>query len=238
MFVERKSRKEIANCKLQIASIQLPIFILQFAYCNLHFAFSPVLLCFCTGCVQEMADQPRYEPLEASVFFADGQASRRPVEGTVARGQLQIDDAFFTGKENGELVAELPARVSEQKAELLRRGQNRFGAFCAHCHGQVGGGLGGSESMREMVGMVVKRGFPVPPTYHQQRLRDAPIGHFFDVITNGFGRMPAHGYLVPPEDRWAIAAYIRALQLSQHAEVEQLLPADLQRLEKQATRNY
>jgi mono/diheme cytochrome c family protein len=189
------------------------------------------------GCVQEMANQPRYEALEASEFFEDSRASRHPVEGSVARGQLQLDDAFFTGKENGELISELPARAFEGQsmAELLARGQNRFGVFCAHCHGQVGGGLGGSESMREMVGMVVKRGFPVPPTYHQPRLREAPIGYFFDVITNGFGRMPAHGYLLAPADRWAIAAYVRALQLSQHAGADQLLPSDLQSLEEQAT---
>ena len=194
------------------------------------------LLLFSPGCVQEMADQPRYEPLEASAFFADAQASRHPVAGTVARGQLRLDDAFFTGKVGGELVTELPPRAlaGRTMAELLERGQNRFVVFCSHCHGQVGGGVGGSEAMREMVGMVVKRGFPSPPTYHQDRLREAPIGYFFDVMTNGFGRMPAHDYLIPPEDRWAIAAYIRVLQLSQHAEVERLTPADLQRLETRA----
>jgi mono/diheme cytochrome c family protein len=192
-----------------------------------------------TGCVQEMADQPRVDALEASEFFEDGRASRHPVVGTVARGQLQMDDEFFTGKERGELVSQLPARALQDNtmAELLVRGQGRYGAFCAHCHGQVGGGIGGSEAMREMVGMVVKRGFPVPPTYHQPRLRDAPIGHFFDVITNGLGRMPAHGYMIPPADRWAIAAYVRALQLSQHTEVDQLPPDDLQKLNAQANTN-
>ena len=200
--------------------------------------FSAALLLVSAGCVQEMADQPRYEPLEASAFFEDGRASRHPVEGTVARGQLQLDSLFATGKnESGEVVSELPPRAvaGRTMAELLERGQNRFVVFCSHCHGRVGGGVGGSELMREMVGMVVKRGFPSPPTYHQQRLRDAAIGHFFDVITNGFGRMPAHGYLIPPDDRWAIAAYIRALQLSQHAEVEQLAPADLEKLETDAS---
>jgi mono/diheme cytochrome c family protein len=194
--------------------------------------FSLVLF-MCTGCVQEMADQPRLEPLERSTFFEDGRGSRHPVEGTVARGQLELDDAFLTGMEGGELVMELPPRALAGKsmAELLERGQNRFTVFCSHCHGRVGGGVGGSELMREMVGMVVQRGFPSPPTYHQERLRAAAIGHFFDVMTNGFGRMPAHDYLIPPEDRWAIAAYIRALQLSQHAEVEQLSPGDLEKLE-------
>jgi mono/diheme cytochrome c family protein len=190
-------------------------------------------LLFFAGCVQEMANQPRYEPLEASTFFDDGSASREPVEGTVARGELQLDAAFFTGKnEAGQIVAELPPRAlaAMPMPRLLARGQERFGIFCSHCHGLVGGGRGGSELMLEMVGMVVKRGFPAPPTYHQPRLRDAPIGHFFDVISNGLGRMPAHGYLIPPQDRWAIAAYIRALQLSQYAEVEQLAPGDLERL--------
>ncbi len=198
-------------------------------------AISAVLMCFVAGCVQEMADQPRYEPLEASAFFEDGRSSRQPVEGTVARGQLELDAAFFTGKEGGEVVTELPARAlaGRSMAELLERGQERFGVFCSHCHGKVGGGIGGSDQMRELVGMVVKRGFPAPPTYHQPRLRDAAVGHFFDVITGGFGRMPAHGYLIPPVDRWAIVAYIRALQLSQHAEAGQLSPADLQKLPTQ-----
>ncbi len=194
------------------------------------------LLLFCIGCVQEMADQPRYEPLEASTAFADGLSSRHPVAGTVARGQLQLDDAFFTGKEAGKLVTELPAQALGGKTlvDLLGRGQQRFTAFCSHCHGQVGGGIGGSELMQEMVGMVVKRGFPSPPTYHQDRLRNAPIGHFFDVITRGFGRMPAHDYLIPPEDRWAIAAYVRALQYSQNADLAQLPPADAEKLSIQS----
>jgi mono/diheme cytochrome c family protein len=185
-----------------------------------------------TGCVQQMADQPRYKPLAASSVFPNGASSRTPVPGTVARGELQLDDAFFTGKSSGQLVTDLPSRALQGRtmAELLSRGQERFNIFCSQCHGEVGGGSGGSAEMRENVGMVVRRGFPMPPTYHQPRLRDAPIGHFFDVITNGLGRMPAHGYLVPPEDRWAIAAYIRALQFSQHAEGSELDAVDLARL--------
>lgn len=187
------------------------------------------------GCVQEMANQPRYEPLEASTAFADGRSSRPAVPGTVARGQLRLDDAFFIGKTNGQLVAELPERVltGRTMAELLARGRERFTVFCSHCHGAVGGGTGGSEQLQQAVGMVVQRGFPSPPTYHQDRLRQAPIGHFFDVITNGLGRMAAHGYLIPPEDRWAIAAYIRALQLSQHATRDELSDADLEELESE-----
>jgi mono/diheme cytochrome c family protein len=204
----------------------------------LRYCSTALLLSF-SGCVQEMADQPRYEPLEASTAFEDGLASREPVPGTVARGQLQLDAAYFTGKQEGELVREIPAQALDgiDMAQLLQRGQQRFVVFCSHCHGQVGGGIGGSEEMQQLVGMVVKRGFPAPPTYHQDRLRDAPIGHFFDVITSGFGRMPAHGYMIPAQDRWAIAAYIRALQLSQDAPRDQLSGADLDKLDTSSDGN-
>jgi mono/diheme cytochrome c family protein len=162
----------------------------------------------------------------------EGVESLGPVKGTVARGQLQIDDAYFTGMANGQLVTEVPAKATEGEnmEPLLARGQQRFVVFCAHCHGQVGGGTGGSEEMLQLVGMVVQRGFPMPPTFHQPRLRDAPIGHFFDVITNGLGRMPAHGYMIPAQDRWAIATYIRALQLSQNAPRDILQSADIDEL--------
>jgi mono/diheme cytochrome c family protein len=180
-----------------------------------------------------MANQPRYDALEP---LPEGVESLGPVEGTVARGHLVLDDAYFTGKTGGQLVSEMPAEVLENATmePLLARGQQRFVVFCAHCHGQVGGGTGGSEEMLSLVGMVVQRGFPAPPTFHQPRLRDAPIGHFFDVITNGLGRMPAHGYLIPTQDRWAIAAYIRALQLSQNAPRNELQPVDLERVTTQA----
>ena len=185
-----------------------------------------------TGCVQEMANQPRYEPLEASTVFADGRSSRPQVPGTIARGQLRLDDAFYTGKVNGELVTELPERAVADRtlAELVSRGRERYGIYCSHCHGAIGGGTGGSEELRQDVGMVVKRGFPSPPTYHQERLRQASIGHFFDVITNGFGRMASYDTMIPSDDRWAIAAYVRTLQLSQHAVREQLSEADLKEL--------
>jgi mono/diheme cytochrome c family protein len=183
-----------------------------------------------------MTDQPRYDPLEPGPAFDGGMSARTPVSGTIARGQLQLDDAFFTGKVNGELVSELPDRALEGRsmAELLSRGQERFTIFCSHCHGQVGGGIGGAPEMESLVGMVVQRGFPAPPTYHQDRLRQVPIGHFFEVISDGFGRMPAHRSMIPPEDRWAIAMYIRALQLSQHAPSQQLTPVDLQQLTGQS----
>lgn len=181
------------------------------------------------GCAQEMANQPRLDTLEP---LPEGVEALGPVKGTIARGTLQLDDPYFTGKANGQLVAEIPPQALQgtNMEAMLSRGQQRFVVFCAHCHGQVGGGTGGSEEMLTLVGMVVQRGFPTPPTYHQPRLRDAPIGHFFDVITNGLGRMPAHGYLIRPEDRWAIAAYIRALQLSQNATRNDLQPPDLEKL--------
>jgi mono/diheme cytochrome c family protein len=202
-------------------------------------ALVAAVCCFSAGCVQEMADQPRYKPLAASSAFPNGAASRPPVPGTVARGQLQLDNVFFVGKSNGQLVTELPARALEgtSMSKLLHRGQDRFDVFCSHCHGQVGGGTGGSDEMRTEVGMVVLRGFPMPPTFHQPRLREAPIGHLFDVMTNGLGRMPAHGYLMPAEDRWAIALYIRALQFSQNAPRDRLSTADLDALNTQATKS-
>jgi mono/diheme cytochrome c family protein len=193
------------------------------------------VMLICTGCVQEMSNQPRYEPLEASAAFDNGMASRSPVPGTVARGHLELDQPFFTGKADGQLVSELPdsALADTTMPELLARGRERYNIFCSHCHGRVGGGIGGDPELEPLVGMVVQRGFPAPPTYHQDRLRRAPIGHVFDVITNGLGRMPSHGYLVEPQDRWAIAAYVRALQLSQYAPTGELTDADLARLDTQ-----
>jgi mono/diheme cytochrome c family protein len=150
---------------------------------------------------------------------------------------LRLDEPFFTGKQNGQFVHELPeqALADRTMAELLDRGQARYTIFCSHCHGRVGGGSGGNQEYEQLVGMVVQRGYPMPQTYHQARLRQAPLGHFFDVITNGTARMPQHGYLVPPADRWAIAAYIRALQLSQHAPRDLLAPADLANLASEPT---
>jgi mono/diheme cytochrome c family protein len=151
-----------------------------------------------------MHDQPRYEPLEASRFFDDGRASRPLVEGTVAQGQVQGDTLSSTGKINNTLAAVLPFPVTRQ---LLERGQERYNIYCSPCHDRVGDGLG----------IVVRRGFRRPPSFHFDRLREAPIGHFFDVMTHGFGAMMDYAAQIAPDDRWAIAAYIRALQLSQHA---------------------
>ena len=174
------------------------------------------------GCHSDMYDQPRYEPLEKSDFFEDGRASRPEVAGTVARGELREDEAFYTGKQDGQLVEDLPESL-EVNLALLRRGQERFNIFCTPCHGLLGEGDG----------MIVRRGFRQPPTYHSNRLRGVPIGHFFDVMTNGFATMPDYAEQIPARDRWAIAAYVRALQWSQYANPDDLDEAARQRLEKE-----
>jgi mono/diheme cytochrome c family protein len=166
------------------------------------------------GCRQDMHDTPRYEALEESDFFADKRAMRPLPEGTVARGMLRDDDAYYTGKVDGEVVAELPAAVVVDKA-LLDRGQSRFDIYCTPCHSALGDGNG----------TIVQRGYKRPTSLHDARLKAAPIGYFYDVITNGFGQMPDYAAQVAPPDRWAIAAYIRALQLSQGATVDDV-PAD------------
>lgn len=156
------------------------------------------------ACRKGMVDQQHLKPLAEEHFFADDAGSRMLPPHTVARGHLEDDGQFFTGKIGNQLVATMPAPVTP---ELLRRGQERFDIYCAVCHGRTGEGNG----------MIVQRGFPQPPSLHEQRLRDAPVGHFFDVITNGYGVMYPYASRVSPEDRWAIVAYIRALQLSEHA---------------------
>jgi cytochrome c553 len=168
-----------------------------------------------------MHDQPRYEALEASDFFADGQSARLPVAGTVARGQLDEDEEFYTGKSQGELVLDPPVEVTR---ELLLRGQERFNIFCSPCHARTGMGNG----------MIVERGFRRPPSYHSERLRNAPAGHFFDVITHGFGAMPSYRVQLEPQDRWAIAAYIRVLQLSQNATLDDVPHSERNQLDRGA----
>ena len=156
------------------------------------------------GCRQDMHDAPRYEPLEASTFFANGQASRALVANTVPRGLLREDTHLNEGRVDGQLATTFPMAVTPA---VMQRGQERFNVFCSPCHGRTGSGNG----------MVVQRGFRAPPSYHEERLRNAPVGYFFDVMTNGFGAMQDYASQVPVADRWAIAAYIRALQLSQRA---------------------
>ncbi|HWQ34669.1 MAG TPA: cytochrome c [Blastocatellia bacterium] len=186
------------------------------------------------GCRQDMHNQPKYIPLRPSEFFADGQSARKPVDGTVARGSLS-NDVFIpaktaapaatgssqnasasTGTQTGSQTGagSFPFPIT---AEVLARGEERFNINCSPCHGRTGYGDG----------MVVRRGFPQPPSYHIDRLRNAPNTHFFEVMTNGFGRMWSYADQVSPRDRWAIIAYIRALQLSQNATVADV-PADKQ----------
>ena len=176
-----------------------------------------LLLIGTAGCElrQAMYDQEKYEPLEASAFFADGMSFRSQVDGTVAQGQLMLDEHFYQGKIQGQLAETLPMAVDRQ---LLERGRERFNIFCSPCHDKTGSGNG----------MIVQRGLKQPPSYHQQRLREVPVGHFFDVMTNGFGVMYSYASRIPVADRWAIAAYIKVLQLSQNLEFDQL-PAEDQR---------
>jgi mono/diheme cytochrome c family protein len=171
------------------------------------------------GCHRDMYDQPRLETLEESNFFDDGRASRPLVDGTVPYQSPPEDDAFHTGKQNGQLVDQPPVKVD---AALLKRGHERFNIYCSVCHGRTGEGNG----------MIVERGYRQPPTFHSDRLRGIPIGHFFDVMTNGFGAMPSYAVQVPPADRWAIAAYVRALQLSQHAKLDDVPEAQRRKLEE------
>jgi mono/diheme cytochrome c family protein len=158
------------------------------------------------GCRQDMHDQPRFKPLAESDFYADLRAARPPVEGTVARGQLHEDSYLYTGKLGNNPGDYMPFPVTD---EVLARGRERFNIYCAPCHSGLGDGNG----------VIVQRGFRAPPSYHSERLRKAPLGYFFDVMTNGFGAMPEYASEIPPRDRWAIVAYIRALQLSQGATI-------------------
>ncbi|MFN7951171.1 MAG: cytochrome c [bacterium] len=166
-----------------------------------------VTLALVVGCRQRMADQPAPRPLTPSNFFADGQSSRSLVEGAVARGDLNEDEALYTGKSGGQLVEEFPIGVTR---EMLTRGHERFDIYCSPCHDRVGEGKG----------VVVQRGYAQPPSFHTARLREARPGYVFDVISHGFGRMPAYGPQIPVQDRWAIVAYLKALQRSQNAKVD------------------
>ena len=163
-----------------------------------------LLLSALCGCRKGMVEDGRVKPLEESNFFHDGTTARAPVEGTVARGGLESDSAFSRSEVHGRLVAAFPMPVTRP---LLKRGQERFEIFCSPCHGRTGAGDG----------EIARRGYPAPPTYHQPRLRDAPPGYLFGVITRGYGVMYSYADRIQPADRWAIVAYIRALQLSQNA---------------------
>jgi mono/diheme cytochrome c family protein len=167
-------------------------------------------LALMSGCTREgkfqaisMWNESRIKPMEESPIAGEGSSARLPAPGAIARGQLPDDDPIRTGRSGGKPVTVSPVPITRK---LLERGQERFNVYCSPCHSRVGNGEG----------MIVKRGFPPPPDYAIRRLRDAPIGHFFDVMTNGYGVMYSYADRVQPTDRWAIAAYIRVLQNARH----------------------
>jgi hypothetical protein len=180
---------------------------------------STVVMLLC-GCRLDMHVQPKYLPYEPTTFFDDGRSERPPVPGTVARGHLHLDELLYTGKENGVVSNRFPFPITH---EDLERGRQRYNIYCTPCHDYTGSGHG----------MIVQRGFPTPPSYHIDRLRQAPVGHFFDVMTNGDGSMYSYASRIEPEDRWRIAAYIRVLQLSQHAALQDVPESERQKLTQQ-----
>ena len=182
--------------------------------------FIAALLLALTGCGRNMYEQAKYQEDEPSSFFADGTSSRPLVEGTVSRSRGAIAEVFFTGQNENGFVTEVPMDVTEA---VLKRGQERFNIYCSPCHNYSGNGEG----------MIVQKGFVQPTSFHDPRLRASPVGYFFNAITNGFGRMYSYASRVPPEDRWAIAAYIKTLQYSQNAPVADL-PENLRQQLSQA----
>jgi mono/diheme cytochrome c family protein len=188
-----------------------------------------------SGCRQDMHNQPKFIPLRSSEFYSDRRSARYPVPGTIAqlddknidREQLDPGSYYLTGKHGNVYGNEIPSQLGDannqkDRAQLLARGQQRYNIYCAPCHSMVGDGDG----------MVVQRGFHRPPSFHVQRLKNAPIGWFYDVASNGFGGMPDYAAQVKPADRWAIAVYIRALQLSQNAAESDVAAADREKLSK------
>ncbi len=161
------------------------------------------------GCRLDMHIQPRYDPDSPSSFFPDGRSERPMVPGTVARGHLRIDELLYTGKINGKFANLFPFPITKKD---LQRGQQRFNIYCSPCHGYAGDGDG----------MIVRRGFPAPPSYHNAKIINTPVGKYFSVMTNGQGTMYSYADRVAVKDRWRIAAYIRALQLSQNATLNEL----------------
>ncbi|HUY12386.1 MAG TPA: cytochrome c [Terriglobia bacterium] len=166
-----------------------------------------------SACRNDMHVQPRYDPLAPTSFFADGRSERPAVPGTVARGELRTDELLYTGKINGQFANVFPFPITQKD---LERGRERYNVYCTPCHDYTGSGKG----------TVVRRGFALPPSYHIQRLVQAPVGHFFDVMTNGYGTMYSYAERVPVKDRWRIAAYIRALQMSQAATIDDVPAAE------------
>jgi len=172
------------------------------------------------GCRLDMHIQPKYLPYEPTGFFSDGRSERQPVAGTVARGQLRVDELLYSGTENGVESNRFPFPITRAD---LERGRERYNVYCTPCHDYTGSGRG----------MIVQRGFPQPPSYHIQRLREAPVGHFYAVMTNGFGAMYSYAARIEPADRWRIAAYIRVLQLSENAKVDDVPQEDRAKLAAQ-----
>lgn len=194
---------------------------------SVSFFFLVVAVLLVTGCdlvPLHMRNQPRYEPMQASTFWENGMASRPVPPNTVPRGAWGLamqDPVYFTGKvSEEEFVQTIPVEVSR---DMLERGQQQYNIYCAPCHARTGYGDG----------MIVQRGFKPPPSLHDQRLRDEADGYFYDVITNGFGAMYSYASRVPPDDRWAIVAYIRALQYSQNVDVNDLPAETRQEIESQ-----
>ena len=184
-------------------------------------ALVPLIALGALACRQGMYNQPKVRPYRRAAFFADGSGARPIPAGTVARGHLDEDQTYFAGTgPDGKLVTELPPQVRLTR-ELLKRGRQRFEIFCSPCHGRTGSG----------VGMIVRRGFKRPPAFTVDRLRNERIGYFFDVMSHGFGQMSSYAAQVPVDDRWAIAAYVRALQLSQGTPAAMLAEADRKALD-------
>lgn len=176
-------------------------------------------LLLCCGCRKEMWVQPKYKPLDMSEFYPDTMSARPRIPGTVARGEFHTNQSFYTGLDGTNEVTQFPLPVT---LAVLKRGQQRYDIYCVPCHGPDGGGNG----------MIVQRGFPHPPSFHADRLLKAPVGHFYRVIKNGYGVMYPYGTRVGPTDRWCIAAYVRALQLSQHANLKRVPPRVREALEE------
>ncbi len=179
------------------------------------------LLCLAllaAGCTMTMRDQPRLDPYEPSTFLPKGQSAQPPVADTVPYGEARTDDALYTGQVDGQYVEEFPFAITKDDLEY---GRQRYDIYCAPCHGYTGDGDG----------MVVQRGFKNPPSFNQDRLREAAPGYFYYAITNGFGSMPSYANRIPVHDRWLIIAYVKALQLSQHAPVAELPQVDVDKLE-------
>jgi len=180
------------------------------------------LIALLAGCRQDMHDQPKFRPYRGTDFFGDARSARPLVAGTVARGQLQEESLLAAAKSGTAFADALPMPVDEG---LLRRGQERYTIYCSPCHGRLGRGDG----------MVVRRGYRQPSSFHVDRLRAQPAGYFFDAISHGFGAMPDYAAQIPVADRWAIVAYVRVLQLSQNVPASDLTPEARAQLDKEAT---